>query len=118
MVPISALKGKNKEKLLDQVLAIYRTWNQRISTARLNRWLEGVIAHHPPPLASGRRIKVKYLTQIKTRPPTFVLFSSKSTELPDSYVKYLVNGLRQTFHLEGVPIRFSVKSSKNPYVQE
>ena len=115
MVPISALKGKNKEKLLDQVLAIYSTWNQRVSTGRLNRWLEGVIAHHPPPLASGRRIKVKYLTQIKTRPPSFVLFSSKSTELPDSYVKYLINGLRQSFQLEGVPIRFSVRSSKNPY---
>jgi GTP-binding protein len=118
MVPISALKGKNKEKLLDQVLAIYAIWNLRISTARLNRWLEGIVAHHPPPLVAGRRIKVKYLTQIKTRPPTFVLFSSKATELPDAYVKYLVNGLRQTFGLEGVPIRFSVKSSKNPYVDE
>jgi GTP-binding protein len=116
MVPISALKGKNKEKLLDQVIEIYRIWNIRISTARLNRWLEGVVAHHPPPLVAGRRIKVKYLTQIKTRPPTFVLFSSKATELPDAYVKYMVNGLRQTFGLEGVPIRFSVKSGKNPYV--
>jgi GTP-binding protein len=118
MVPISALKGKNKEKLLDQVLAIYGTWNQRISTGKLNRWLEEIVAHHPPPLVAGRRIKVKYLTQIKTRPPTFVLFSSKSTELPDSYVKYLVNGMRQAFGLDGVPIRFSVKSSKNPYVDE
>lgn len=118
LVPISALRGKNKEKLLDQVLAIYATWNQRISTGKLNRWLEEIVAHHPPPLVAGRRIKIKYLTQIKTRPPTFVLFSSKSTELPDSYVKYLVNGMRQSFGLEGVPIRFSVKSSKNPYVEE
>lgn len=118
MVPISALKGKNKEKLLDQVLTIYAIWNQRISTGRLNRWLEGVVAHHPPPLVAGRRIKIKYLTQIKTRPPTFVLFSSKATDLPDAYVKYLVNGMRQSFGLEGVPIRFSVKSSKNPYVDE
>lgn len=118
MVPISALKGKNKEKLLDQVLALYAIWNQRISTGRLNRWLEGIVSHHPPPLVAGRRIKIKYLTQIKTRPPTFVLFSSKATELPDAYVKYLVNGMRQSFGLEGVPIRFSVKSSKNPYVEE
>ncbi len=116
MVPISALKGKNKEKLLDQVLALYAVWNQRISTGKLNRWLEGIVAHHPPPLVAGRRIKIKYLTQIKTRPPTFVLFSSKATELPDAYVKYLVNGMRQSFGLEGIPIRFSVKSSKNPYV--
>lgn len=118
LVPISALKGKNKEKLLDQVLAIYALWNQRISTGKLNRWLEEIVAHHPPPLVAGRRIKIKYLTQIKTRPPTFVLFSSKSDELPDSYVKYLVNGMRNTFGLEGVPIRFSVKSGKNPYVDE
>lgn len=117
MVPISALYGKNKEKLLNQVLATYATWNHRISTAKLNRWLEEIVSHHPPPLVAGRRIKIKYLTQIKTRPPTFVLFSSKATELPDSYVKYLVNGLRQAFGLEGVPIRFSVKSSKNPYVE-
>lgn len=118
LVPLSALTGKNKEKLLDAVLAIYDLWNQRISTARLNRWLEGLVAHHPPPLVAGRRIKIKYLTQIKTRPPTFVLFSSKATELPDFYVRYLINGLRETFDLEGVPIRFSVKSSKNPYVEK
>lgn len=118
LVPISALKGKNKEKLLDQVLAIYAIWNQRISTGRLNRWLEGIVAHHPPPLVAGRRIKIKYLTQIKTRPPTFVLFSSKATELPEAYIKYLVNSMRQSFGLEGIPIRFSVKSGKNPYVDK
>ncbi|MBS0271557.1 MAG: ribosome biogenesis GTPase Der [Proteobacteria bacterium] len=118
LVSLSALTGKNKEKLLDAVLAIYELWNQRVSTARLNRWLEGVVAHHPPPLVAGRRIKIKYLTQIKTRPPTFVLFSSKATELPDFYVRYLINGLREAFELEGVPIRFSVKSSKNPYAEK
>src|SRR3990167_10570639 len=89
MIPISAITGKNKEKLLDAVLDIYALWNQRISTSKLNRYLEGLVAHHPPPLVAGRRIKIKYLTQIKTRPPTFVLFSSKATELPDSYVQYL-----------------------------
>jgi GTP-binding protein len=115
MVPLSALTGKNKEKLLDEVLAIYALWNQRISTSKLNRWLEGLLAHHPPPLVSGRRIKIKYMTQIKTRPPTFVLFSSKASELPDSYAKYVVNGLRESFGLEGVPIRLFVRSGVNPY---
>jgi len=118
LVPLSALTGKNKEKLLDAVLSIYAIWNQRVSTSKLNRWLEGLVAHHPPPLVSGRRIKIKYLTQIKTRPPTFVLFSSKSTELPDSYARYVVNGLREAFGFEGVPIRLSVRSGNNPYVKE
>jgi GTP-binding protein len=118
LVPLSALTGKNKEKLLDAVLAIYEIWNRRISTSRLNRWLEEIVAHHPPPLVSGRRIKIKYLTQIKTRPPTFVLFCSKSTELPDSYVKYIINGMRDGFELLGVPIRFFVRSGKNPYADK
>ncbi len=118
LIPLSALTGKNKEKLLDAVLDIYGIWNQRISTSRLNRWLAELVSHHPPPLVSGRRIKVKYLTQIKTRPPTFVLFSSKSTELPNSYARYVVNGLREAFGFDGVPIRLSVRSGKNPYVKE
>jgi GTP-binding protein len=118
LIPLSALTGKNKEKLMDAVLSLYDVWNERISTSRLNRWLEGLVAHHPPPLVSGRRIKVKYLTQIKTRPPTFVLFTSKAEELPDSYARYVVNGLRETFGLEGVPIRLSVKSGKNPYTDK
>jgi GTP-binding protein len=118
IVPISAISGKNKEKLLDAVLAIYEKWNRRIPTAKLNRWLEELVAHHPPPLVAGRRIKVKYMTQIKNRPPSFVLFSSKSEQLPDSYGRYLVNGLREAFDLEGVPMRLSVRSSKNPYVEE
>lgn len=115
LIPISALSGKNKEKLLDAVLEIYALWNERISTSKLNRWLEGLVAHHPPPLVSGRRIKIKYLTQIKTRPPTFVLFCSKAKELPDSYVRYVVNGIREAFDLKGVPLRFFVRSGKNPY---
>lgn len=118
LIPLSALTGKNKEKLLDAVLAIYEIWNKRISTSRLNRWLEGLVAHHPPPLVAGRRIKIKYLTQIKTRPPTFVLFSSKSTELPDFYTKYIINGMREAFDLKGVPIRLFVRSGKNPYADE
>lgn len=117
LIPLSALTGKNKEKLLDAVLSIYEIWNRRIPTSKLNRWLEEIVAHHPPPLVSGRRIKIKYLTQIKVRPPTFVLFSSKSTELPDSYGKYIINGLRDAFEMDGVPIRLFVRSGKNPYAE-
>jgi GTPase len=118
LIPLSALTGKNKEKLLDAVLAIYDIWNRRVPTSKLNRWLEGLVSHHPPPLVGGRRIKIKYLTQIKTRPPTFVLFCSKSTELPDSYMKYIINGMREAFGLEGVPIRLFVRSGKNPYAED
>jgi GTP-binding protein len=116
LVPLSALTGKNKETLMDEVLEIYDIWNKRISTAKLNNWLEGLVAHHPPPLVKGRRIKAKYLTQIKTRPPTFVLFTSQAEELPDSYSKYVINGLREAFGLKGVPIRLFVRGGKNPYV--
>ncbi len=118
LIPLSALTGKNKEKLLDAVLGIYEVWNRRVSTSKLNRWLEGLVAHHPPPLVGGSRIKIKYLTQIKTRPPTFVLFSSKSTELPDSYAKYVINGLREAFDFEGVPVRLYIRSGKNPYAEK
>ncbi len=115
LIPLSALTGKHKEKVLDAALSLYEIWNRRISTSKLNRWLEEAIARHPPPLVAGRRIKIKYLTQIKIRPPTFVLFCSKSEELPGSYEKYIVNGLREAFKMEGVPIRLFVRSGKNPY---
>ncbi|OJW53336.1 MAG: ribosome biogenesis GTPase Der [Alphaproteobacteria bacterium 41-28] len=118
LIPLSALTGKNKDKLLDAVLTIYEIWNRRVPTSKLNRWLSGLVAHHPPPLVAGRRIKIKYLTQIKTRPPTFVLFCSKSTELPDSYAKYVINGMREAFGLEGVPIRLTLRSGKNPYTDD
>ncbi|MBX9620989.1 MAG: ribosome biogenesis GTPase Der [Alphaproteobacteria bacterium] len=118
MIPISALKGKNKEKLLEAVLDIYSLWNLRIPTSKLNRWLAEIVSHHPPPLIAGRRLKIKYLTQIKTRPPTFVLFCSKSEELPDFYVRYILNGLRDAFGLEGVLLRLFVRSGKNPYADK
>ena len=117
-VPISALKGKNLTKLLDQVFGMYDIWNQRVSTAKLNAWLDDIVAYHPPPLAGRNRIKFKYMTQIKTRPPTFVLFVSKPTEVPKSYLRYLQNALREAFNFPGVPLRLMVKSQKNPYVDE
>jgi GTP-binding protein len=117
-IPISALKGKNLEKLLDSIFEMYDLWNKRITTGQLNRWLQHVTQYHPPPLAGHSRIKIKYLTQIKTRPPTFTMFASKADELPDTYVRYLQNALREDFKLPGIPIRIQVKSGKNPYVKQ
>ncbi len=85
------------------VIKTHQVWNRRISTGRLNRWLEGVLAHHPPPAVAGRRLKIKYITQAKTRPPGFVVSCSRPDAMPQSYVRYLVNGLRETFDMPGVP---------------
>ncbi len=114
-IPISAKLGKNLTKLLDEVFTMYDLWNQRIPTAKLNQWLAQTISYHPPPVSGRNRIKFKYMTQIKTRPPTFVLFVSKPTEVPDSYMRYLQNTLRQDFNLPGVPLRILVKAQDNPY---
>ena len=117
-VPIyssSAKTGKNLDKLMQAVFAQEILWNTRIGTSVLNQWLEDTTSHHPPPLAQGKRIRLKYMTQIKTRPPTFVIFISKPAELPDSYLRYLMNQLREDFDLPGIPIRFQVRKGKNPY---
>jgi GTP-binding protein len=114
-VPVSAETGRGLDKLMDAVLKTHRVWNTRISTARLNRWLEKTVAHHPPPAVAGRRLKIKYITQVKTRPPGFVLSCTRPDEVPQSYVRYLVNGLRENFDIPGVPIRMSMHASENPY---
>ncbi len=114
-VPLSGLAGQGIEKLMDAVFRAAEVWSLRISTSRLNRWIEGVIAHHPPPAMSGRRIKIRYLTQIKARPPTFVLFGNQLEKLPKAYVRYLTHGLRETFKLPGTPIRLMTRTSENPY---
>lgn len=115
MVPISAKIGDGLDRLMETVLAIHETWNARVPTAALNRWLEAKTAQHPPPAVSGRRIRLKYLTQSKTRPPTFYLSCSRPDALPDAYRRYLVNGLREDFALAGVPIRLMLRKEKNPY---
>ncbi|MCR6631567.1 MAG: ribosome biogenesis GTPase Der [Magnetospirillum sp.] len=118
-ITISALAGKGLERLMDAVIETHKLWNRRISTAKLNQWLEEVVAHHPPPaLAGGRRLKIRYMTQAKARPPTFIIFASKPDELPEAYTRYLINGLRETFKLPGVPIRLFVRGGKNPYAKE
>ena len=118
MVTFSALTGRDLGTLLPAVLATYDVWNKRIGTGPLNRWLAGVTEHHPPPLASGRRVRLRYITQAKSRPPTFALFVSRPEELPESYTRYLVNGLRETFDLPGVPIRLFTRKGKNPYADQ
>ncbi|AIJ68721.1 ribosome biogenesis GTPase Der [Brucella suis] len=114
-VPISGERGQGIDKLMENVVKTHEIWNRRISTGRLNRWLEGVIAHQPPPAVSGRRLKVKYMTQVKTRPPGFVVSCSRPDAMPQSYVRYLINGLRETFDMPGVPIRLSLRTSDNPF---
>jgi GTP-binding protein len=100
---------------MDAVVKTHQVWNRRVSTGRLNRWIEGVLTHHPPPAVAGRRLKVKYITQVKARPPGFVLSCSRPESMPDSYVRYLVNGLRETFDMPGVPIRIALRASENPF---
>jgi GTP-binding protein len=116
-VPLSGLTGQGLEKLMEAVTRAEAVWSTRISTARLNRWLEGVLSHHPPPAVSGRRIKIRYMTQAKSRPPTFILFGNQLTDLPRAYTRYLVNGLRETFALPGTPIRLNLRTSDNPYAE-
>ncbi|PHQ66155.1 MAG: ribosome biogenesis GTPase Der [Sneathiella sp.] len=118
VVTISALSGRGVENLMPKVLEIYEIWNKRISTARLNRWLEIMLEQHPPPMAKGRRLKIRYMTQVKARPPTFSLFMSARGELPVSYIRYLVNGLREDFDMPAVPIRLYPRTGKNPYVDK
>ena len=115
VVTISALAGRNLDKLLDAVLATYDLWNRRVPTAALNRWLGDALATHPPPLVDGRRLKLRYVTQVKARPPTFALFASRPEKLPESYARYLVNALRERFDLPGVPIRLFLRKGANPY---
>ena len=115
VVTISALKGRNLDRMLEAVLNIYGIWNRRISTSRLNEWLAELTEAHPPPLARGRRIKLRYMTQAKTRPPTFAVFVSVPEELPDSYTRYMVNRLREDFDLPGIPLRIMMRKRKNPY---
>ena len=115
VVAISALAENGLDKLMKAVFKASDTWNKRVSTSQLNRWLEEALARHSPPAASGRRIKIRYMTQPSTRPPSFIAFCSKPADLPKSYIKYLTNSLRQAFDLPGVPIRFSLRKGENPY---
>ncbi len=114
-VPISGQTGYGLDKLMQSIIETDRTWNKRISTAKLNRWLEHTQVQHPPPAVSGRRIKLKYMTQVKARPPAFMISCTRADALPESYVRYLTNGLRVDFQMPGVPIRIHFKAAENPF---
>jgi GTPase len=115
LVPVSGLTGDGLDAMMEAAIAADRVWSRRIPTADLNRWLAGVQERHPPPLTAGRRPRLRYMTQANIRPPTFALFASKSSELPDSYRRYLVNDLREAFDLSGTPIRLMLRRGKNPF---
>jgi GTP-binding protein len=115
LVPISALSGRGIDKLMRAVIEVRDTWNKRVSTSDLNRWLQEALERHTPPAAKGKRIRIRFMTQPSTRPPTFVAFCSQPDGLPRAYVRYLVNSLREAFDLPGVPIRFNLRKGENPY---
>jgi GTP-binding protein len=117
VLPLSALTGEGLGPLLPAALAAFDAWNRRVPTARLNRWLKRAEAEHPPPVARGRRVRLRYAVQAKARPPTFAVFASRPDALPDAYARYLVNGLRRAFALEGVPIRLYFRKGENPYAK-
>jgi GTP-binding protein len=118
VLPVSALTGQNLDRLIDAAFAVHKQWNRRLATSPLNRWLRAMVDNHPAPLVSGRRLKPRYMTQIKTRPPTFAFFMNRPEKLPDDYMRYLINGLREQFELPGVPIRTTLRKIKNPYAED
>ena len=115
VVTLSALTARGIHKLLPAVLSVYEIWNRRVPTGPLNRWLGLAVERHPPPIFHGRRIRIRYMTQSKSRPPTFVVFTSQPKGMPDSYTRYLINGIREQFDFPGVPIRINLRGQKNPF---
>ena len=115
IVGLSALSGRGIDRLMPAVFETYRIWNKRVPTPKLNRWLREMETLHPPPLAHGRRIRLRFMTQIKIRPPTFILSVSQPEELGDDYLRFLINRLRDDFEMPGVPIRLTMRKPNNPY---
>jgi GTP-binding protein len=119
VVPISALTGAGVDKLMPAVWKTHERWNARVPTGALNRWFETMLERHQPPLVEGRRLKLRYITQAKARPPTFILFGTRAETTPEDYRRYLVNGLREDFDLQGTPIRLHCRGSgENPYAED
>ncbi len=115
VVPLSGLAGQGVDKLMQAVVDAAAVWDRRVSTSRINDWLSEATSRNQPPAVSGRRIKIRYATQVKSRPPHFALFGNQLDALPKSYTRYLVNGLREAFDLPGTPIRLSLRTSQNPF---
>jgi len=118
LVPISGLTGRGIDKMMAAITETYAIWNRRVATAKLNQWLIYATERHPPPAVSGRRIRLRYMTQAKARPPHFVVFCSRPESLPDAYTRYLINGLRDQFKLPGVPLRLTMRKGDNPYAKK
>ncbi len=118
VVTLSAATGDGVNKLLPGAVGAFDRWTQRIGTPALNRWLKNATSANPPPAVQGRRIKIRYMTQARVRPPTFVLFTSNIDDLPESYIRYLGNSLREEFDLAGVPLRFALRKGENPYADK
>jgi GTP-binding protein len=115
ILPISGRTGEGLDRLMQAVLDAHAVWNKRVPTAALNRWFAEATAANPPPAVSGRRLKLNYITQAKSRPPSFVLFCTRADAVPDSYRRYLINGLRAAFDLPGTPIRLTLREKQNPF---
>ncbi|NPU15669.1 ribosome biogenesis GTPase Der [Bradyrhizobium sp. 83002] len=118
IVAVSGLMGEGIDRLMQAIVQSYAVWNRRVPTAALNRWFEGAIANNPPPAVSGRRLKLNYITQTKARPPSFVLFCSRADAIPQSYLRYLVNSMRETFELPGTPVRITLREKANPFAHK
>ena len=118
VVPLSAQTGRGVDRLMPAVRATYALWNRRVTTGELNRWFEGALARHPPPLVDGRRVKLRYATMPKARPPTITVFGTRAEDLPEDYRRYLVNAFREAFDMPGVPIRLQCRGTRNPYADE
>jgi len=118
VVPLSAQTGRGVDRLMPAVRAAYALWNRRVTTGELNRWFESALSRHPPPAVDGRRVKLRYATMPKARPPTIAIFGTRPEELPEDYRRYLVNAFREAFTMPGVPIRLQLRGTRNPYAEE
>jgi GTP-binding protein len=118
LVAVSGRMGEGIDRLMHAIEEAYAVWNRRVPTATLNRWFEQAVDANPPPAVSGRRLKLNYMTQAKARPPSFVLFCSRADAIPQSYLRYLVNSLREFFELPGTPVRISLREKANPFAHK
>ena len=115
LLTVSGKTGKGIDALLKAAFEVREIWSKRVSTGQLNRWFEDAVEKNPPPAPGGKRIKLRYITQVNTRPPSFVLFGTRVDQLPDSYLRYLVNGIRKELGFGAVPVRLAARASRNPY---
>jgi GTP-binding protein len=115
LLTVSGKTGKGLDQLLGAAFEVREAWSTRVSTGKLNRWFEDAVEKNPPPAPGGKRIKLRYITQVNTRPPSFVLFGTRTDQLPDSYLRYLINGIRRELGFGAVPVRLQVRASRNPF---